>query len=73
MSALCQWRTLLRVRSRGQWLRFLQEKGRKLFVFFQEFFDVILHRYIGMDKRPKMSGSDKSKKREDILEAFAGG
>jgi hypothetical protein len=24
-----------------------------------------------MDKRPKMSGSDKSKKREDIFEAFA--
>jgi hypothetical protein len=24
-----------------------------------------------MDNRPKMSGSDKSKKRQDILEAFA--
>ena len=60
MSALCQKRTLLRVRSRGQWLRFLQEEGRKLLVFIQEFFDVILHRDIGMNKRPKMSGSDKS-------------
>jgi hypothetical protein len=49
----------------------LQKQGRKLFVFAQEFFDVILHLNTGMDKRPKMSGSDKSKKRQDILEAFA--
>jgi hypothetical protein len=51
---------ILRVRSRGQRLRFFQKKGRKLLVFFQELLDVIFHRDIGMDKRPKMSGSDKS-------------
>jgi hypothetical protein len=37
----------------------LQKQGRKLFVFAQEFFDVILHLNTGMDNRPKMSGSDK--------------
>ena len=52
-------------------IRFLQKQGRKLFVFAQEFFDVILHLNTGMDNRPKMSGSDKRKKRQDILEAFA--
>ena len=49
----------------------MQKQGRKLFVFAQEFFDVILHLNTGMDNRPKMSGSDKSKKRQDILETFA--
>ena len=44
-------------------IRFLQKQGRKLFVFAQEFFDVILHLNTGMDNRPKMSGSDKRKKR----------
>ena len=29
------------------------------------------HRDIGMSKGPKMSGSDKSKKRQDVLAAFA--
>ena len=52
-------------------IRFVQKQGRKFFVFAQQFFDVILHLNTGMDKRPKMSGSDKSKKRQDILEAFA--
>ena len=32
---------------------------------------VILHLNTGMDNGPKMSGSDKRKKRQDILEAFA--
>ena len=36
-----------------------------------ELFDVVLHLNIGMDNGPKMSGSDKSKKRQDILAAFA--
>jgi len=49
----------------------LQKQGRKLFVFAQESFDVILHLNTGMDNRPKMGGSDKSKKRQDILEALA--
>ena len=62
---------MLQSRSRRPRIRFLQKQGRKLFVFAQEFFDVILHLNTGMDNRPKMSGSDKSKKREDILETFA--
>ncbi|MGB7939949.1 MAG: hypothetical protein WCF72_15200, partial [Pseudolabrys sp.] len=49
----------------------MQKQRRKLSVFAQEFFDVILHLNTGMDNRPKMSGSDKSKKRQDILETFA--
>ena len=52
-------------------IRFSQKQGCKLFVFAQEFFDVILHLNTGMDNRPKMGGSDKSKKRQDILEALA--
>jgi len=51
------------VESRRPRLRFLQKQGRKLLVSFQEFFDVIFHRDLGMGKRPIMSGSDKSKKR----------
>ena len=51
------------VQSRRPRLRFLQKQGRKLLVSFQEFFDVIFHRDLGMGKRPIMSGSDKSKKR----------
>jgi hypothetical protein len=62
---------ILQSQSRRPRIRFLQKQGRKLFVFAQEFFDVILHLNTGMDNRPKMSGSDKSKKRQDILEAFA--
>src|SRR4029450_6891817 len=58
--------------SRRPRIRFLQKQGRKLFVFAQESFDVILHLNTGMDNRPKMSGSDKRKKREDTLGAFAG-
>ena len=49
--------------SRRPRIRFLQKQGRKLFVLAQEFFDVILHLNTGMDNRPKMSGSDKRKKR----------
>jgi hypothetical protein len=49
--------------SRRPRIRFLQKQGRKLFVFAQESFDVILHLNTGMDNRPKMSGSDKRKKR----------
>ena len=63
MSALCQKRTLDLQQSRRPRIRFLQKQGRKLFVLAQEFFDVILHLNTGMDNRPKMSGSDKRKKR----------
>ena len=53
-------------------IRFLQKQGRKLFVFAQEFFTSSSFIAIpGWDNRPKMSGSDKRKKRQDILEAFA--
>jgi len=41
----------------------LQKQGRKLFVFVHELLDVILNLNTGMDNRPKMSGSDKRKKR----------
>jgi hypothetical protein len=51
-------------------IRFLQKQGRKLFVSVHELVDVLLHLNSGMDDRPKMSGSDKSKKRQDVLEAF---
>ncbi len=57
--------------SRRPRIRFLQKQGRKLFVFAQELFDVILHLNTGMDNRPKMSGSDESKKRQDVFAAFA--
>jgi hypothetical protein len=49
----------------------LQKQGRKLFVFVHELFDVLLHLNSGMDDRPKMSGSDESKKSQDVLAAFA--
>jgi hypothetical protein len=41
----------------------LQKQNRKLFVPVHELFDVILHLNIRMDDRPKMSSSDKRKKR----------
>jgi hypothetical protein len=49
----------------------LQKQNCKVSVPLHELFDVILHLNSRMDNRPKMSGSDKSQKREDILEAFA--
>ena len=49
----------------------MQKQGRKLFVFVHELFDVILNLNTGMAKGPKMSGPDKSKKRQDILAALA--
>ena len=49
----------------------MQQQGRKLWVAIHELFDVVFHLDGGMDKRPKMRGSDKGQKREDILTAFA--
>ena len=49
----------------------MQQQGRKLWVAIHELFDVAFHIDGGMDKRPKMRGSDKGQKREDILTAFA--
>ena len=49
--------------SRRPRIRFLQQQSRKVFVFVDELFDVILNLNTRMDKRPKMSGSNKSKKR----------
>ena len=49
----------------------MQKQGRKLFVSVHELFDVLLHLNSGMDNGPKMSGSDESKKRQDVLAAFA--
>ena len=49
----------------------MQQQGRKLFVPVHELFDVVFHLNTRVDDRPKMSGSDKCKKREDILATFA--
>ena len=49
----------------------MQQQGRKLFVPVHELFDVVFHLNTRVDDRPKMSGSDKREKREDILAAFA--
>jgi hypothetical protein len=54
---------IARGRLRSPRIRFLQQQGRKLFVFVHELLDVILNLNTGMDNRPKMSGSDESKKR----------
>ena len=49
----------------------MQQQGRKLLVFVHKLFDVVFHLNSGMDKRLIMSGSDESKKRQDILAPFA--
>jgi hypothetical protein len=52
-------------------IRFPRKQVCKQLVFNRELYHIIFHLNFGMDFRPKMSGSNKSKKRENILGSFA--